>query len=271
MGANLHAGQFFGQVRKPLNTGGVLLSEVVHNSRRSVPKHAHEPVYLSMLLSGQNMETIGSREFDSPVLDTVFHPENFEHRNEIGPAGARFFCIEIRSNWFDSLDTARAKNLPSSVLEGDSVFLMRKLLSVYLRDGDQTAHLEAESLTAELIGSMCEGLRVKETSRPPWLARVEEYLRVNFFQQLTLEDAALQVGVHPVHLSRVFRRVHRQTMGDYLNKLRAEFISRKLADPSVSLAAAALDAGFADQAHLTRVFKQLNGITPGALRKTLLV
>jgi AraC family chemosensory pili system transcriptional regulator ChpD len=34
-----------------------------------------------------------------------------------------------------------------------------------------------------------------------------------------------------------------------------------------SLAAIALDLGFADQAHFTRAFRKVSGLTPGAYRK----
>jgi len=38
---------------------------------------------------------------------------------------------------------------------------------------------------------------------------------------------------------------------------------------STGLADIALDAGFADQSHFTRVFKQITGTTPGAYRSLL--
>jgi len=43
----------------------------------------------------------------------------------------------------------------------------------------------------------------------------------------------------------------------------------KLDDPKLSLADIAIDAGFADQSHLTRNFKRFTGRTPGEYRTFL--
>lgn len=55
-------------------------------------------------------------------------------------------------------------------------------------------------------------------------------------------------------------------MGEYLRRLRVESAWRQLAITDKPLSVIALDAGFADQAHLTRVFESLMGVTPGAYR-----
>jgi AraC family transcriptional regulator len=80
---------------------------------------------------------------------------------------------------------------------------------------------------------------------------------------------AARVGVHPFHLSKVFRRFRRQTMGDYVQRLRVQYACRLLTSGETSLAEVALAAGFADQSHFTRVCRRLTGTTPGALRDTL--
>lgn len=267
MGRNLHAGQFYGNVRKQLRTGGVTLTEITHTTARKLPKHAHEAVYVSMLLAGSYKETLGSRELESKPLDVVFHPAAFEHRDEIGSTGARFFSLEISSKWLSNIGAPNLAISAPAQLTGEGAITMRRLLAAYLRS--ETTHLEAESLVAELLAHLDTRNQSCE-NRPQWMSRVEEFLRAQFCRQLTLEEVARVADVHPVHLSRVFRRTHRTTMGDYLNKLRAECVARHLTNPERSLADLAYDAGFADQAHLTRVFKQINGITPGALRKTLL-
>jgi AraC family transcriptional regulator len=56
-------------------------------------------------------------------------------------------------------------------------------------------------------------------------------------------------------------------MTDYVRRLRVEHARRELMTTSRSLADIAHSAGFADQAHLSRVFRQLTGVTPGAFRR----
>ena len=55
-------------------------------------------------------------------------------------------------------------------------------------------------------------------------------------------------------------------LNELLQELRVRHVCERLADLEVPLADLALEAGFADQSHCTRVFKRLTGTTPGAWR-----
>ena len=106
----------------------------------------------------------------------------------------------------------------------------------------------------------------EEKSRPTWLNRALELLHESFRESLTLEEIARQVGVHPIHLSRVFRRHFGCTMSEFMNRLRVQFVCRELSRDCTELAIVASDAGFADQSHLGRIFKSCTGQTPGEFR-----
>jgi AraC family transcriptional regulator len=43
----------------------------------------------------------------------------------------------------------------------------------------------------------------------------------------------------------------------------------RLGEPDRTLAEIALETGFSDQSHLTRVFRRVTGRTPGAMREAL--
>ena len=74
------------------------------------------------------------------------------------------------------------------------------------------------------------------------------------------------VGIHPVHLAREFRKHQGCTVGRYVRKLRVESASRKLMESDSPLALIALEVGFANQAHLCRIFKLVTGISPARYR-----
>jgi AraC family transcriptional regulator len=108
----------------------------------------------------------------------------------------------------------------------------------------------------------------RENASPPWLRRAEEFLRDNFSQQFSCEDVANAAGVHPAHLARVFRRNHDCTIGEYVRRLRLDFAAQALSQDS-SLAEVASAAGFSDQSHLSRIFRNHFGLTPSQYRKIL--
>jgi AraC family transcriptional regulator len=115
-----------------------------------------------------------------------------------------------------------------------------------------------------IVGRMRD---VKEQDGPPWLSRALDLLNAEFRNNLKVQDIANEIGVHPFHLSRVFRATHRQTIGEYVQKLRVTYACKQLALPDNDLATVALSAGFSDQSHFTRVFKNVTGITPGVFRQ----
>jgi len=51
--------------------------------------------------------------------------------------------------------------------------------------------------------------------------------------------------------------------------VRIEFARRELAGSSASLSAIAAEAGFCDQSHFSRLFKQYTGVTPAEYRLAL--
>ena len=84
-----------------------------------------------------------------------------------------------------------------------------------------------------------------------------------------LAEAARELGVHPIHLSRVFRKKYGCTMGDYVNRLRVQFACSEMSRGWPALDDLALAAGFADQSHMGRVFKGTVGETPARFREFL--
>src|SRR5262249_13332887 len=80
-----------------------------------------------------------------------------------------------------------------------------------------------------------------------------------------LRDVAAEVGVHPVYCARAFRRATGCTVSTYVHILRLVDAGRLILDEGQPLAQAALQAGFADQAHFTRMCSRSLDFTRGLL------
>jgi len=87
-------------------------------------------------------------------------------------------------------------------------------------------------------------------------------------EKLNLSDLAKIVNIHPIHLSRDFKKYFHCTLGAYLRKLKVEN-SLKILNESESLSEVALECGFSDQSHFIRCFKENIGITPLKYRNIL--
>jgi AraC family transcriptional regulator len=73
--------------------------------------------------------------------------------------------------------------------------------------------------------------------------------------------------VHPAHLVRVFRKKFGCTIGEYVRRLRVEFACRQIRATDAPLSEIAAHAGFFDQSHLNKIFKNLFKLTPYEYRK----
>jgi AraC family transcriptional regulator len=107
-----------------------------------------------------------------------------------------------------------------------------------------------------------------ERAVPLWLRTALAFIELNFAEQLSLSAVASHVGVHPVHLARTFRAVYHMPLTAHVRGLRIEFARQQLAG-TAALSAIAHAAGFCDQSHFSRCFKQHTGLTPAAYRAHL--
>jgi AraC family transcriptional regulator len=270
MNRNLKPGQFYGDILRKRQESGLILSELKHDHARKLPSHSHELAYFCLLLHGNYWEQFGRRRITYKPLSVMFHPPGTTHIDEIGPAGSRFFSVEIKSEWIERLrECLGTLDLDSSLHEGDLAWLAMRLYREH-KAADACSLLTIEGLVLEMLAIVGRMKESKESTGPAWLARAVELLHEEFRSNLKIHDIALEVGVHPFHLSRVFRTVHQQTIGEYVQRLRVTYACKQLALADADLVTVALSSGFADQSHFTRVFKNLTGLTPAVFRNQAL-
>jgi len=134
---------------------------------------------------------------------------------------------------------------------------------------DDVSPLLVEGLGLEILGALfrqADHDSGSRSSRPAWLRQAKDFIHDRFSETVSLTEIAAQAGVHPVHLSRSFRKHYGLSIGEYQRHLRVEHAGRQLRTRRCSLAEIALHAGFSDQAHFSRVFKDYTGLTPARFR-----
>ncbi|SAL46549.1 AraC family transcriptional regulator [Caballeronia udeis] len=97
------------------------------------------------------------------------------------------------------------------------------------------------------------------------LARAAQYIRENCTRSLKLDDICSAAELSASYLIRSFQSHYGMTPHAYLINRRIEY-SRAQLRRGRSIADVALDAGFSDQAHLQRAFRQFVAATPGQYR-----
>ncbi|MFD4571709.1 AraC family transcriptional regulator [Streptomyces sp. NPDC058417] len=138
------------------------------------------------------------------------------------------------------------------------------------RPGDT---LEADSRLT-FVGERLRGLLrpgapgpAEAERRDPVLAgRLRDLLDARVTEGITLDTASGLLQAHPAHLVRAFSGAYGIAPHQYLTARRVDR-ARGLLLGGAAPAEAAVLAGFHDQAHLSRHFKRLVGVTPGRYRR----
>ncbi|MEQ1748518.1 MAG: helix-turn-helix domain-containing protein, partial [Prosthecobacter sp.] len=99
------------------------------------------------------------------------------------------------------------------------------------------------------------------------LAAAINHLHQNSSEPLSTELLAQMAGMSVSQFERVFRKTLGTSPRQYLLQVRITKAARLIAETDSSIALIALECGFYDHAHFTRVFRQQTGRTPVAHRK----
>jgi AraC-like DNA-binding protein len=97
---------------------------------------------------------------------------------------------------------------------------------------------------------------------PRTAGALRDLLDAHVVDGLTLDAAAATLHVTPTHLAKTFSAEFGLPPHRYLVGRRVE-LARRLLLAGLPAARVAVEAGFHDQAHLTRHFRRLLGVTPG--------
>lgn len=268
MSANLQTGQFYGATQGRVEAAGLVLTEVRHERGRKLPVHTHESAYFGLLLDGGYTERFTQRDTDYQPFTIGFHPPGLTHEDEIAPCGSRMLCLEIRDTFWQKVRGYLTAPRFTPQLCGEETTWLGVRMYRAFRAGTLDA-LQMEETCAQMVEHCAQVSLTRERLTPEWLRKAEEILRASFGSQITLEGVAKELDLHPIHLSRVFRKRYGCTMGEYVNRLRVQYACAEMSRGWPALNELAFAAGFADQSHMGRVFRAIVGETPSRFREFL--
>jgi AraC family transcriptional regulator len=103
---------------------------------------------------------------------------------------------------------------------------------------------------------------------PEARARVLELIDARLDRGVSIEELAREAELSPSYFMRAFKEAIGRPPHQHILSLRLERARRLLEQPGASLSDIALQTGFADQAHFTRLFKRQFGVTPGTILRS---
>ncbi|WP_030342074.1 helix-turn-helix transcriptional regulator [Streptomyces sp. NRRL S-1022] len=244
------------------------VTEVFHArfTEYAYPMHVHDAWTLLIVDDGAVRYDLDRHEHGTPHDTVSLLPPHVPHNGSPAtPGGFRKRVVYLDGSRLGEEFIGPAVDSPDL---RDPVLRRRvgQLHSALARPGDE---LEAESRLALVAERLRDHLRRRPRQgrlADPVLAReLRELLDARVVEGISLEDAGRLLHAHPAHLVRAFSGAYGIAPHQYLMSRRVGRARRLLLD-GLPPGAVAPVAGFYDQAHLTRHFKKLVGVTPGLYR-----
>lgn len=230
-------------------------------------QEAFEPdrPYLALVLDGSMVKSFRAKTMDFGGGSAFTMPAGLWHGARFGSAGSTIVIIRPNSDSTPLTNAFRRLH----ELRGRGFNWLAWRLAAELRATDAAAPMAAEGFALEILAATAREATVERgTGRAPrWLGAAEECLRSRIGEPLGLSELADAVGVNAAHLARVFRARYGLSVGEYGRRLRLDWAAAEIARDGRPIAEIASEAGFADQSHFTRLFRQHVGTTPGRFRE----
>lgn len=235
------------------------------------PCHAHAETTVTIVLGGFLRERVGRVDEIARPLSIVVKPGGTEHADEFGPAGARTVQIALTDAeardavaWQRTLRVWRWTHAGPAVRPFLAIACL--LQSIETRSGN-AQNEEVERAAYDVLAAVGFPESAGESGTAPrWLRIVREAIDDSGLAPPRVRALAAAAGVHPVYLARQFRRFYGCSVSEYLRQRRLQRTAELMTSSDDSLSSVSYIAGFADQAHMCRVFRASTGITPGAFR-----
>ncbi len=240
---------------------------------KAYQKHRHDTYAICLTISGvQAFNYRGNSEISTPGQVVVLHPdethdgyagteEGFGYRQLYVEPALIFEAMQIMCTHPCSLPFVRTP-----------VVLNQKLSAAIINAFQSTREpLAIDSLIVQLAEGLMEAdPGCKRVPRPRHLdlaalKRVRQYLDIQKTRIVHSVELEAVTGLTRYDLARQFRIMCGTSPYRYLLMRRLDF-AREQISQGRSLVEVAIEAGFADQAHFSRMFKATFGLTPALYR-----
>jgi AraC-like DNA-binding protein len=157
---------------------------------------------------------------------------------------------------------------------------MAELLQRYFRSKEEPPHAQCgcKASFLQVLYQLTRRFQESEVLRSEFvqhrqqaerLARLFEYVRLNYAERISVEQAMKLVHMSQAQFMKVFKKVAGMTFVAHVTRVRITNALRLLRETNLTIAEIAAKTGFPDQSYFDRRFKQAFKKSPRQFRKDL--
>ncbi|WP_433765752.1 AraC family transcriptional regulator [Pseudomonas putida] len=238
-------------------------------------RHAHAHFSIGAITAGRSTYVHEQSQFEVGAGTVVLmNPGDVHACNPIDDQPWSYLMLYVETPWLTDLqhqlgfsdDLAFRRFAVTHTQDADLFTGLQALYQVLVNP--QQDILRKQSAAVEFFSEVQWRLNpVDSALREPnfKLERAADFIREHCTQMLKLEDICEAAQLSPSYLIRAFKQHYGMTPHAFVVNQRIQFARDQLRNGKL-IADVALEAGFADQAHFQRAFKQHLAATPGQYR-----
>lgn len=245
----------------------VALTEGFYSAGDVVSRHAHPLPSMGLVLYGECSHGLGLSPEESCVQGDLHCLSAGEEHSIKFVRDTSCLVLTVKPALLQRLKDSAKFAFRSGKQMGKPFRAIAQRMVSESRQDDDASVLALECLVLEAVAEMSRprGRRSSAPSRA--VLRAHELLQDRFSGPLKLGEIAHEVGMHPAHLAREFRKAFHYTMSEYLRRIRVQKALALLPLSHAPLSEISELCGFCDQSHFCRCFKQAVGMPPLAYQR----
>jgi len=218
--------------------------------------HSHSFHQMIVLLRGKMHVRIARKDFYAQTGDVLLYPAGFSHKE----------CSDrndpVESIYFGWKGDVRKLPLLAHDLNGRIRLLARWLY-------EEREHLSpySSSLQETILQVIIREFLRTSSKKHDLIRTVRNFMRDHLEKTMTLEGLAQQVGISKYHFLRKYKNLTGRTPMEDLRRVRVEAAKELILTTNLPLKAIAPKVGFANEYHLSRMFRKYLNLTPRYFRK----
>jgi len=240
-------------------------------------RHAHRTFSIGAVTGGRSTYLNGNTlEHVQAGAVVIVNPEVVHACNPATDEAWAYRMFYLDTDWLAKLQHAQGFGTQAQFVPFEQTLTWRADLFVGLNAlynvlvNPHADALRKKSAVAQYFTTLQQALNPAPRANAPRgpdqrLARAAEFIDGNYTRALKLDEICAAADLSPSYLIRAFREQYGMTPHAYVVNRRIEF-SRAQLRRGHAIADVAAEAGFADQAHLQRAFRQFVAATPGQYR-----